>query len=135
MAQVVRSRSRQTRAPVLLLACLSVFSPGPGGVALSETLPQGEQRAVAEETWAVLSQGGLRESLEGWARTAGWTVVWDSPIDYRIRVSAAFHGPFEEAVADLVDAVQQASPRLSVTLYRGDRVLHVDGQAPSPDDG
>lgn len=78
------------------------------------------------EVWAVLSGGSLKATIEGWARVTGWTVVWDNPVDYRIRASATFHGDFEEAVARLVDAIHQRSPELTVTLYRGNRVLHVE---------
>ena len=81
------------------------------------------------EVWAVLSGGSLKSTIEGWARVSGWTVVWDNPVDYRIRASATFQGTFEEAVARLVDAIHQASPELTVTLYRGNRVLHVEDAA------
>lgn len=81
------------------------------------------------EVWAVMSGGSLKSTVEGWARVSGWTVVWDNPVDYRIRASAIFQGTFEEAVALLVDAIHQASPELTVTLYRGNRVLHVEDAA------
>lgn len=81
------------------------------------------------EVWAVMSGGSLKSTVEGWARVSGWTVVWDNPVDYRIRASATFQGTFEEVVALLVDAIHQASPELTVTLYRGNRVLHVEDAA------
>lgn len=81
------------------------------------------------EVWAVLSGGSLKSTIEGWARVSGWTVIWDNPVDYRVRASATFQGTFEEAVARLVDAIHQASPELTVTLYRGNRVLHVEDAA------
>lgn len=76
--------------------------------------------------WAVMSGSELRSTLEGWSRVAGWTLVWDSPIDYRLRASARFEGSFEEAIARFVDAVHQTNPELRVTLYRGNRVIHVE---------
>ena len=75
--------------------------------------------------WAVMADSRLRATLEGWSGAAGWTVVWDSPIDYRIRASAVFGGSFEEAVGRLIDAIYQSNPELVATLYRGNRVLHI----------
>jgi hypothetical protein len=75
--------------------------------------------------WAVMAGASLKSTLEGWARASGWTVVWDNPVDYRLRASAAFPGGFEDAVGQLIDAIYQSNPELSVTLYRGNRVLHV----------
>jgi hypothetical protein len=92
-------------------------------------VPQVEDPVAHQEVWAVMSGASLKGTIEGWARISGWTVVWDNPLDYRIRASATFHGGFEEAVARLVDAIHQNSPDMTVTLYRGNRVLHVEDAA------
>lgn len=75
--------------------------------------------------WAVMAESSLRSSLRGWADTAGWTIFWDGPFDYRLRVSASFSGNFEEAVSSLVRAVRLSEPGIAVTLYRGNKVVHV----------
>ena len=75
--------------------------------------------------WAVMAESSLQSSLRGWADSAGWTVFWDGPFDYRLRVSASFSGSFEEAVASLVHAVRLSEPGIAVTLYRGNKVVHV----------
>lgn len=79
---------------------------------------------AAPSNWAVLADSSLRASLQGWAESAGWTLVWEGPFDFRIQVSAEFEGSFEEAVAALVDAVHLSDPGLAVTLYRGNKVVH-----------
>ncbi len=116
-----------------ILTCLALI---PALIAVSvpahseqDASASGESPAVHREVWAVLSGGSLKSTIEGWARISGWTVVWDNPVDYRIRASTTFQGGFEEAVARLVDAVHQGSPELTVTLYRGNRVLHVEDAA------
>lgn len=81
---------------------------------------------VQEGVWAVMSGSSLKSTLEGWARATDWKIVWDNPVDYRIRASATFYGDFEEAVGRLVDAIYQNNPNLSVTMYRGNKVLHVE---------
>lgn len=121
------------RSPLLRFgpACLLTVLMGVAAPALAQPVSPFVERAAVEpsEVWAVLSGGSLKGTIEGWARASGWTVVWDNPVDYRIRASAAFQGTFEQAVAGLVDAIHQASPELTVTLYRGNRVLHVEDAA------
>lgn len=108
------------RAVCLLLAALLALpaaaarADGPGGA------------GPARGGWAVLSGGDLRGTLEAWALGAGWTLVWDSPMNYRLRASARYDGDFETAVAGLIDAIHLSNPELRVTLYRGNRVLHVE---------
>ena len=122
------SEKRKFRLSLVLTcsALLAVAAPVHSEPAASAI---GESAAVHREVWAVLSGGSLKATIEGWARISGWTVVWDNPVDYRIRASTTFQGDFEEAVARLVDAIHQGSPELTVTLYRGNRVLHVEDAA------
>jgi hypothetical protein len=121
-----RIRSGALVGAALLPVMLLFGAPSVAETAPSET---GRVTIPVSEVWAVLSGGSLKGTIEGWARISGWTVVWDNPVDYRIRASATFHGGFEEAVARLVDAIHQGSPELTVTLYRGNRVLHVEDAA------
>jgi Toxin co-regulated pilus biosynthesis protein Q. len=93
---------------------------GPAPLALAQSGEKGRS------AWAVMSGAELRTTLEGWARVAGWTLVWDSEVDYRLRASARFDGDFENAVAKFVDAIHNTAPELRVTLYRGNRVIHVE---------
>jgi len=75
--------------------------------------------------WAAMSGSDLKSTLDGWSRAAGWTLVWDSPVNYRLRASAQFGGNFETAVSSLVNTIHRSSPEVLVTLYRGNRVVHV----------
>lgn len=90
----------------------------------------GETGPVAVQTgaWAVMAGTSLKSTLEGWARTAGWTLIWDSPMDYRMRASATFQGGFEEASARLIDSIYLGNPELMATFHRGNRVLHIENQ-------
>lgn len=116
------SLTRVCLVSVALLAAQVAKAESVGPEEITAPIPQ-------SEVWAVMSGGSLKSTVEGWARVSGWTVVWDNPVDYRIRASATFQGTFEEVVALLVDAIHQASPELTVTLYRGNRVLHVEDAA------
>ena len=79
----------------------------------------------ANGQWAVLAGSSLKQTLQGWADAAGWTLVWDNPVDYKVRASVTFSGDFLDAVGRLVDAVYQTNPELAATIYRGNRVIHV----------
>ena len=78
--------------------------------------------------WAVMSGTYLKGTLEGWCRAAGWTLIWDSPIDYQMRASVVFPGGFEESAARLIDSIYQEDPGLVATFHRGNKVLHVQNQ-------
>ncbi len=107
-----------------------------GALAATMILPATATRADVEgetlapvihtaDGWAVMSGASLKATLEGWTRAAGWTLIWDNAFDYRLRASAAFGGGFEEATGRLIDSIYQSNPEISVTLYRGNKVLHV----------
>lgn len=87
---------------------------------LSSVTPRG--------SFAVMANSSLRTTLEGWSRSSGWTLIWDQEGDYQIRASAVFPGDFEAAVIDLVDSIHLDNPELSVVLYRGNRVVHVENR-------
>lgn len=86
----------------------------------------GEPPVRTARGWAAMSGSDLKGTLDGWARAAGWTLVWDSPVNYRLRASAQFGGDFETAVASLVDTIHRSNPEVLVTMYRGNRVVHVE---------
>lgn len=88
----------------------------------------GQPRSVPQlqtDVWSALSGSTLRTTLEGWAAVTGWTLIWDSPYDYKVEASATFRDTFENSVGRLVDSMSQANPELNAILYRGNRVLHV----------
>ena len=82
--------------------------------------------AGSTTSWPVPSGSYLRATLQTWSQSAGWMLVWDSPLDYRVRAAAQFRGSYEDAVRRLVDAIHETNPELRATLYRGNRVLHVE---------
>ncbi len=92
--------------------------------AMADETGQGAARSGSGD-WPIPAGSYLRDTLGQWSGSAGWTLIWDSPLDYRIRAGGRFTGRFEDAVTRLVDAVHRGNPELSVTLYRGNRVVHV----------
>ncbi|MDD9982733.1 MAG: TcpQ domain-containing protein [Gammaproteobacteria bacterium] len=67
----------------------------------------------------------VREVLEEWGRTAGWTVVWEvEDLDYAVSAAATFHGTFEEAVDALLRDTRGYRV-LVPTAWRANRYLTV----------
>lgn len=80
------------------------------------------------DAWVIMAGASLKSTLDGWARVAGWTVIWDSPVDYRVRASATFKNGFERASSDLIDSIYIGNPELQATFHRGNKVLHITNQ-------
>ena len=76
--------------------------------------------------WAVIKNAYLKATLEGWCREAGWDLIWESSSDYQLGASAAFHEDFEGAVTHLIDSIYINNPEITATLYRGNKVLHIE---------
>ena len=86
----------------------------------------GSGREIAsDQSWVVRADTTLQTTLMNWAAREGWDLVWDAKNDYRIRASADLGADFLSAVRALSDAVNMTSPDLTVTLYLGNRVIHV----------
>ncbi|SDV46546.1 toxin co-regulated pilus biosynthesis Q family protein [Chitinasiproducens palmae] len=75
--------------------------------------------------WVADSGSELRETLIAWAERAGWSVVWNSDYDFRLRAGARFTGPFESALKSLLDSVRTAGGQVYLRLYAGNRVVVV----------
>ncbi|MCW3782569.1 toxin co-regulated pilus biosynthesis Q family protein [Defluviimonas salinarum] len=84
--------------------------------------------ATTQDQWVVMAGTSLKSTLEGWTRVSGWTLIWDSPVDYRMRASATFSGGFEESASRLIDSIYNGNPELMATFHRGNRVLHIENQ-------
>jgi hypothetical protein len=112
----------------MVTSCAAVLSIASAPSAAAGDGDMSSVQGIQTDAWAVLAGSTLKSTLEGWGSISntGWSVIWDNPTDYRIRASATFYGSFEDAVGRLVDAVHQSNPELSVTLYRGNKVIHVD---------
>ncbi len=83
------------------------------------------RKIVSDQSWTVQADTTLQSTLRAWTAREGWDLVWDAQNDYRIRASAHLGSDFLPAVRALADAVNMTSPDLTVTLYLGNRVIHV----------
>ena len=96
--------------------------------ALADTAGAPQLPAQTHGAWAVMAGSSLKATLERWSDVAGWTLVWDNRSDFQLRASATFRGGYEEAVGALIDGIYLSNPGFTATLYRGNKVLHVQEQ-------
>ncbi|KVT60805.1 pili assembly chaperone [Burkholderia ubonensis] len=83
----------------------------------------------ALSSWDVrASDGTIRGVLSRWARTAGWQLVWDAPVDFSVDAQATLRGSFEDALQALVSSLGRTSTPIQAILYQGNHVLRVVAQ-------
>ncbi|KVU35542.1 pili assembly chaperone [Burkholderia ubonensis] len=96
----------------------------PGAQALPAAAP-----VPAASSWDVrASDGTIRGVLSRWARTAGWQLVWDAPVDFSVDAQATLRGSFEDALQALVASLGRTSTPIQAILYQGNHVLRVVAQ-------
>lgn len=79
-------------------------------------------------TWSISpADVTVRQTLQRWARLAGWTfgpAEWGLQADITVAASATFQGDFVEAVQDLAAATSLSRTPLRACFY-GNQVLRV----------
>lgn len=82
-------------------------------------------RCEATQKWAAKSGQTLRDAVEGWTTKEGWTLVWDTTVDYPISAPIAFEGCFADAVISLFGAYDKAEKPLVVDGHVNQKTLVV----------
>jgi Toxin co-regulated pilus biosynthesis protein Q len=67
----------------------------------------------------------LRIALERWSQEAGWRLLWELGVDYRLDAPSTINGTFEEAVSTVVANMDRAEVPPKAIFYRGNHVLRV----------
>lgn len=70
----------------------------------------------------------LHGTLNTWAEATGWKVVWNSQHDYLIEANATFNGDFVKASSDLITAMKDARPQITVDYYQGNKVIVISNK-------
>lgn len=77
-------------------------------------------------SWTVkLEDGTLSKTFGRWAAEAGWQLLWELPVDFRIDANTRVEGDFEQAVTAVADSLAGAETPMQVVLYRGNHVIRV----------
>lgn len=67
----------------------------------------------------------LKAALERWSQAAGWRLLWELGVDYRVDASMSVDGSFEDAVSAVVRSMDQADVPPKAIFYRGNQVLRM----------
>jgi hypothetical protein len=67
----------------------------------------------------------LKGALDRWAQAAGWRLVWELGVDYRIDAAASIEGTFESAITEVIKNMEHADVPPKAIFYRGNQVLRV----------
>lgn len=95
-------------------------SPSPGQSASPGASPG------VKPSWVVkLEDGTLSKTFARWAHDAGWQLLWEMPVDFRIDANTRLEGEFEQAVTTVADSLADADSPMQVVLYRGNHVIRV----------
>lgn len=85
-----------------------------------------EPASAMAQTWDAPIGSTLRQSVEAWAKRAGWQVVWEpDDLDYPIEAALHFRGTFAEAVAQVFPLYDGARRSFIVDGNSSQRVVHV----------
>jgi|GEM_PF-3527570 len=83
------------------------------------------ERCTIEPSWTVRAGSTLRETLRGWAHTAGWTLIWKPRWDRRMAGAAVYYGPFRSAAARYVRDLTRERVPLRAVFWRGNRTIEI----------
>lgn len=106
-----------------------VFTPGTPVMTSSEGL-----------VWRAATGTTLKETLQGWAASVRcesgsspyWTVIWPTPLNYRIDAPLVLTGNFESVVVQLFELYKAAQKPLYATANRYQCLVYVSDTPPVP---
>ncbi|WP_295460787.1 TcpQ domain-containing protein [uncultured Pseudomonas sp.] len=85
-----------------------------------------EPASAMGESWDAPVGSTLRQSVEAWAKRAGWQVIWDADdLDYPIEAALHFRGTFAEAIAQIFPLYDSARRSFIVDGNSSQRIVHV----------
>lgn len=82
--------------------------------------------APSMPVWEIKTGEKIEVALARWAATTPWRLIWEGP-DIASRVDVYLDGPFEEAVQEVVTALNRSGRSIRAYFYRKNRVLRVTG--------
>lgn len=71
------------------------------------------------------SDKSLKGLLEKWAKTAGWSLSWGVGNDFAISAKATLNGSLDQAVNQVLAAIQSSDLPLVATFYEGNKVIKI----------
>ena len=110
-------------APVRMAKATKAYSSDAKGFAKPRPRHVPKAAPAPAPAWTVAPGADLEHVLTGWAHKAGWSLVWDNDYTFSLTSGAAFHGDFENAVVQLVQAMSGVRPAPTAEFWGGNRTL------------
>lgn len=81
----------------------------------------------AKPIWLITeSDTTLRTLLDKWAASAGWNLVWKLGGDFSISAKARLEGNLDQAVNQVLAAIQSSELPIVATFYEGNKTIKID---------
>jgi hypothetical protein len=119
--QVMLTKAASAPAPTVLAAAAAIADQrGPTSVA------PGANSKTPPPNWSLSENDRtLKAALERWSQIAGWRLLWELGVDYRIGAGARLDGKFEDAVSTVMQNLNQAEVPPKAIFYRGNHVVRI----------
>ncbi|MGP0172703.1 TcpQ domain-containing protein [Pseudomonas sp. NCHU5208] len=122
-------------APVIGVPATTMKAPASGSISVSKTagiskppLPITSPTVVPQvrEIWVAEAGSTLRDSVEAWAKKAGWKVIWDQDdLNYPIAAALRFEGSFKDAIYQLFPLYDNAPRPFIVDGSSVQQIVHI----------
>lgn len=103
-------------------------------VVTTPTKPAGTVVALPKplaQTWAAATGSTLRQTVEGWAATANWRLIWKvDDLDYPIDAPLRFEGSFQEAIKQIFPLYDAAPRSFVVDGSSSQRLIYIAERKP-----
>lgn len=98
----------------------------PTAATATTTAPVSAPPPPPARVWQVrLEDATLSTTFARWAKEAGWQLLWELPVDFRVDAGTQVEGEFEHAVTTVANSLAGAATPMQVVLYRGNHVIRV----------
>lgn len=85
-----------------------------------------EQTASPVTNWEILrSDRTLKMAISRWAAKAGWQLIWELKADYEVEVNTTITGTFEDAMAAVVNSMENSEAPMKVIFYKSNKVVRI----------
>jgi len=81
--------------------------------------------------WTLKPGDTIGRSLQTWADKAGWKVIWNMPKDWSVPATTVFHGDFQSAAEQVIQALAANGALVKAQFYTGNNTLVVSGPGDS----
>jgi hypothetical protein len=83
--------------------------------------------------WTIRQGYPIGKELTGWAKTAGWNLVWQMPRDVVAPATSTFTGDFPTAATEVVRTLAENGALIHARIFDGNHTVVVQGPGVSPE--